>query len=89
MMKNHKTALSLLIALCKEFPSFITARLRLGKLYYDGQNITQAISHWEYALKLDAHNAQAQEYLRLAHSLDHIEANTLGLQTSMEDINNA
>ena len=67
---HQERAMDLLRVLCKKYPQFSEARLKLGKLYYDFHQVPEAIFQWERVLQSDPYNHQAKEYLRLTQSID-------------------
>ncbi len=51
-------------SLVGDYPGFLTARIRLGKLYYDSGDTTSAIEQWENVIQRDPEHAEAQRLLR-------------------------
>ena len=56
-------------ALIKEFPGFLSARVRLGKLLYDTGDIPGAIEQWEATTHRDPNHSEAQRLLRQAQAI--------------------
>jgi cytochrome c-type biogenesis protein CcmH/NrfG len=56
-------------ALVREYPGFLSARVRLGKLNYDAGDVAGAIEQWEAVTRLDAEHGEAQRLLRQAQAL--------------------
>jgi tetratricopeptide (TPR) repeat protein len=50
---------------------FLSARLRLGQLYYNLNRITDAIEQWEIVLERQPNNPQALRCIKQAHSVEH------------------
>jgi tetratricopeptide (TPR) repeat protein len=67
--KNTSIAIKELRALVRENPSLVTARLKLGKAFYDSHQIPEAIEQWENALRYEPNSAVARDYLRLAQTV--------------------
>jgi tetratricopeptide (TPR) repeat protein len=56
-------------ALIKEFPGFLSARVRLGKLLYDTGDISGAVAQWEATIHRDPNHAEAQRLMRQAQAI--------------------
>lgn len=78
-LDEYDQALVLLNELCDEYPDFVSARLKLGKLYYDTRQVPEAVEQWEVVLSKDPENKTAKEYLRLANSVEYTSHNHLNL----------
>jgi tetratricopeptide (TPR) repeat protein len=63
-------------ALVREYPHFVQARLKLGKIYYDSHQIPEAIEQWESVLQYDPKNHAALDFLRLAQTVQVTNLNT-------------
>lgn len=74
-MEEYNKAIKHLKDLCHEYPDFHASRLKLGKLYYDSNQVPEAIEQWESVLRKDPDNAQAKDYLRLAQAVEVISLN--------------
>jgi tetratricopeptide (TPR) repeat protein len=67
--KNTSIAIKELRALVRENPALVTARLKLGKAFYDSHQIPEAIEQWESALRYEPSSTIARDYLRLAQTV--------------------
>ena len=52
--------------LIHEQPHFTPARLKLGMIHYNSNNIAEAVEQWETVLAKDPHNAEARRQLNMA-----------------------
>ena len=52
--------------LLHEQPLFIPARLKLGMILYNSNNIAEAVEQWETILTKDPHNSEASRHIRMA-----------------------
>ena len=55
-------------ALIREYPHFIPARLKLGVIYYNANNIAEATEQWENILMRDPQHPEALRYLKMAQA---------------------
>lgn len=55
-------------ALIREYPHLIPARLKLGAIYYNSNNIAEATEQWENILIRDPHHPEALRYLKMAQA---------------------
>ncbi|MGZ3692012.1 MAG: tetratricopeptide repeat protein [Pseudobdellovibrionaceae bacterium] len=55
-------------ALIREYPHFIPARLKLGVIYYNSNNIAEATEQWENILIRDPQHPEALRYLKMAQA---------------------
>lgn len=62
-------AIKELRGLIKDYPGFLTARVRLGKVLYDAGDVEGAIEQWESTSQRDPSNMEAQRLLRQAQAL--------------------
>jgi tetratricopeptide (TPR) repeat protein len=53
-------------ALIREYPQFIQARLKLGVIYYNMNNLAEATEQWENILLRDPKHPEALKYLKMA-----------------------
>lgn len=67
MGESHK-ALKELRSLINAFPSFATARLKLGVLLYEAGSIAEAVEEWERVLAREPGNSEAKRLLNLAQA---------------------
>ncbi len=56
-------------ALLTEYPQFNPARLRLGIIFYNNQQIAEATEQWENILLRDPQHAEAIKYLDMAQAM--------------------
>lgn len=54
--------------LIREYPHFIPARLKLGVIYYNLNNLAEATEQWENILLRDSHHPEALKYLKMANA---------------------
>ncbi len=55
-------------ALIREYPQFIPARLKLGIIYYNLNNLAEATEQWENILLRDPEHPEALKYLKMANA---------------------
>jgi len=55
-------------SLIREFPHLIPARLKLGAIYYNSNNIAEATEQWENILIRDPEHPEALRYLKMAQA---------------------
>ena len=65
---EHSQALKELKNLVREYPQFLTARLRLGVLLYNQGMVVEATEQWENILARDAGHAEALKHLKMAQA---------------------
>jgi cytochrome c-type biogenesis protein CcmH/NrfG len=68
-LQETEKALRELRALIKEYSGFLSARVRLGKILFDGGDVEGAIEQWEAVVHRDASHTEAQRLLRQAQAL--------------------
>ena len=68
-LESPEKAIKELRGLIKDYPGFLSARVRLGKILYDGGDVEGAIEQWESTTQRDPANAEAQRLLRQAQAL--------------------
>jgi len=54
-------------SLIREYPHLVQARLKLGVIYYNMNNIAEATEQWENILLRDPQHAEARRYLKMAN----------------------
>lgn len=54
--------------LVQEYPHFIPARLKLGLIYYNARQISEAVEQWETVLLRDPEHPVALKYLQMAQA---------------------
>jgi cytochrome c-type biogenesis protein CcmH/NrfG len=62
-------ALKELRGLVKEYPGFLSARIRLGRILFDIGDVQNAIEQWEAVVERDRTHAEAQRLLRQAQAV--------------------
>jgi cytochrome c-type biogenesis protein CcmH/NrfG len=55
--------------LVRDFPGFLNARVRLGRLLFETGDVANAVDQWEAALQRDPQNAEAQRLIRQSQAL--------------------
>lgn len=68
-LQESEKALRELRTMTKDYPGFLSARVRLGKILYDTGDVPGAIEQWEAALHRDPQHGEAQRLLRQAQAL--------------------
>jgi tetratricopeptide (TPR) repeat protein len=68
-LNEGEKALKELRALIKDFPGFLSARVRLGRMLYDSGDISGAIEQWEATTHRDPGHVEAGRLLRQAQAL--------------------
>ena len=69
LLNQWSQAVRELRAVLREHEHYVPARLKLGKCYYDSQQIPEAIEQWEECLKYEPNNPVALDYIRLAQAI--------------------
>lgn len=67
-MNDPERAVRDLKSLIREYPQFLPARMKLGILYYNMNNLAEAVEQWEALLARDPSHAEAKKYLRMAQA---------------------
>lgn len=57
--------------LIREYPGFLSARLRLGRVLFEAGDVATAVEQWEAILQRDPSHAEAKNLLRQAQVNDH------------------
>jgi len=70
-LQDHDKAIKELRSLIKDYPGFLSARVRLGKMLYDAGDVQSAIEQWEATTHRDPSHAEAQRLLRQAQAITH------------------
>jgi cytochrome c-type biogenesis protein CcmH/NrfG len=55
--------------LVRDFPGFLNARIRLGRLLFETGDVANAVDQWEAALQRDPQHAEAQRLIRQSQAL--------------------
>jgi tetratricopeptide (TPR) repeat protein len=66
---NLNAAIKELKNLLRDKPDHVAALLKLGKAFYDLQQVPEAVAQWEMVLRYEPNNRTAKDYLRLAQSV--------------------
>lgn len=70
-LEESEKAVKELRNLIKDYPGFLSARIRLGKMLYDTGDFQAAIEQWEATTHRDPNHAEAQRMLRQAQAITH------------------
>jgi len=62
-------AIRALQTLVREYPHLNQARLKLGLIHYNNQNLAEATQQWENILLRDPQHAEATKYLKMAQAV--------------------
>lgn len=62
-------ALKEMRSLIKDYPGFLSARVRMGKMLYENGDVAGAIEQWEAATRRDPNHSEAQRLLRQAQAM--------------------
>jgi tetratricopeptide (TPR) repeat protein len=54
--------------LIRDYPQFLPARLKLGVIYYNSNNIAEATEQWENILIRDSQHSEALRHLKMAQA---------------------
>lgn len=65
---DPQRAITDLRGLIREYPQFLPARMKLGNLYYNLNNLAEATEQWESVLARDPQHAEAKRLLRMAQT---------------------
>ncbi|WP_255490137.1 lipopolysaccharide assembly protein LapB [Bdellovibrio sp. KM01] len=67
-LNQSERAIKDLKGLIREYPHLIPARLKLGAIYYNSNNIAEATEQWENILIRDPQHPEALRYLKMAQA---------------------
>lgn len=67
-MNDFDRAIKDLKGLIREYPQFLPARMKLGILYYNLNNLAEATEQWEALLARDPNHGEAKKHLRMAQT---------------------
>ncbi|WP_246845782.1 tetratricopeptide repeat protein [Bdellovibrio sp. HCB185ZH] len=67
-LNQTERAIKDLKGLIREYPHLIPARLKLGAIYYNSNNIAEATEQWENILIRDPQHPEALRYLKMAQA---------------------
>ena len=59
--------------LVRDFPGFLNARVRLGRLLFDSSDVAHAIDQWEAVLQKDPSHSEAQRLIRQAQAMTDLQ----------------
>ena len=62
-------ALRELRSLIKEYPGFLSARVRLGRILFETGDVAAAVEQWEAVVERDGRHLEAQRLLRQAQAV--------------------
>jgi tetratricopeptide (TPR) repeat protein len=68
-MGDGDRAIRELKTLIREYPHFIPARLKLGVIYYNMNNLAEATEQWENILLRDPRHPEALKHLKMTNSV--------------------
>lgn len=75
---DRDKALKELRNLLKDYPTFTTARIKLGVLLYNSNDVMDAIEQWEAVLEREPNHAEAQRLLKTAQAAGPLAEENLG-----------
>jgi len=55
--------------LIRDYPHFNQARMKLGQIYYNNNNLAEATEQWENVLLRDPQHVEAQKHLKMAQTV--------------------
>lgn len=65
---QNDRAIKDLRSLIREYPHFVPARLKLGVIYYNSNNVAEATEQWENVLMRDPQHPEALRFLKMAQA---------------------
>src|SRR5262249_42196392 len=68
-LQEPDKAIRELRSLTKEYPGFLSARVRLGRILYETGDVPAAVEQWEATIHRDANHGEAQRLLRQAQAI--------------------
>jgi cytochrome c-type biogenesis protein CcmH/NrfG len=68
-LSDTTKAIRTLQIVLKEYPHFNPARMKLGNVYYNNQNLAEATDQWENVLARDPHHVEAKRLLKMAQAV--------------------
>lgn len=69
-LEERDKAAKELVDLIKQYPTFMGARIKLGRIYFEDGNVIQAVEAWEAVLARDPDHVEAKRLLRQAQAKD-------------------
>lgn len=70
-LQEPEKALRELRSLTKEYPGFLSARVRLGRILFETGDVAGAVEQWEATVHRDPNHSEAQRLLRQAQAVTH------------------
>lgn len=67
-LNERPKAIKELLDLIRQYPNFLSARIKLGRQYFDNGQVILAIEAWEAVLAKDPEHAEAKRLLRQAQA---------------------
>jgi len=55
--------------LVRDFPGFLSARVKMGRLLFETGDVANAVDQWEAALQRDPNHAEAQRLIRQSQAM--------------------
>jgi hypothetical protein len=68
-LQEPEKALKELRGLIKDYPGFLSARVRLGRVLYDMSDVEGAVEQWEAVIQREPGHNEANRLLRQAQAL--------------------
>ncbi len=68
-MGDQQKAIRDLKNLIKEYPNFLTARMKLAHVFYDSNQLVEATELWESVLARDPHHQEAKKWIKMAQAV--------------------
>ena len=69
-LEEFDKAIKELRNLVRDFPTFVTARIRLGQLFYDSGQVPEAVAQWEAVLQRESEHPEAKRLLQQAQCVE-------------------
>jgi len=69
-LEEFDRAIKELRNLVRDFPTFVTARIRLGQIFYDSGQVPEAVAQWEAVLQREPEHPEAKRLLQQAQSVE-------------------
>lgn len=64
---HARKAIKQLKNLIREYPQYVQARIKLGKIYYNAGKVVDALEAWESVLLRDPNNTECLRYIKMAN----------------------
>lgn len=75
-LDQPRKAIKQLRYLVREYPQYVQARIRLGKIYYNMNKVVDALECWEAVLLRDPDNKECLRYIQMAHDSGEVRENS-------------